>query len=339
MSKPCDPCTAQSIGTNHIKYDGPNLPCTGIQTCNSLTVSLQKVDEQICDLKSIVQSLQEQINELTTTTTTTTVVPTTTTTTTTEEPTTTTTTTTVIEPTTTTTTTESPEPTTTTTTTTEEPTTTTTTTLEPTTTTTTTTVLEPTTTTTTTTLEPTTTTTTTSSGPVVTYYYELLQCVGEATAIASSTNNSLVGSVWVSDDLLGCWTFTSIIPEPEIVNYPNMAGLTQALDCEDPICSPEPSTTTTTTTLTFYSYEMTSTPQSSAVDACNIYTMDLLQTVYASTNVPSGVSMFYADSGLTTPFNGGYNWFAFSGDGGVSVYSVQISPSGTPIGGIALCSP
>ena len=75
MCKSCnDPCNTPPVGSNHVKYDGPNLPCTGILNCDSLSVSLQKIDEQICDLKSTVISLQQQINALTTTTTTTTII-------------------------------------------------------------------------------------------------------------------------------------------------------------------------------------------------------------------------------------------------------------------------
>lgn len=69
----CNPCSQPPIGSNQVRYDGPNLPCTNIQTCELLSVSLQKIDEQICQLKQTVVSLQEQINALTTTTTTTTV--------------------------------------------------------------------------------------------------------------------------------------------------------------------------------------------------------------------------------------------------------------------------
>jgi hypothetical protein len=81
---PCpggDPCTTQLVASNYVAYAGPNLPCTNIHTCDTLTVSLQKVDEQICLLKNAVISLQEQINQLTTTTTTTSSSTTTTTTT------------------------------------------------------------------------------------------------------------------------------------------------------------------------------------------------------------------------------------------------------------------
>lgn len=74
MCKSCnDPCNKTPVGSNYVKYDGPNLPCTGILNCDSLSVSLQKIDEQICILKTAVLSLQQQINALTTTTTTTTI--------------------------------------------------------------------------------------------------------------------------------------------------------------------------------------------------------------------------------------------------------------------------
>jgi len=94
---PClDPCQAKVVGSDQVGYTGPNLPCTAIHTCDSLSVALQKIDEQICELKNTVVSLQHQINSLTTTTTTT-IAPTTTTTTTGIAPTTTTTTTVITE--------------------------------------------------------------------------------------------------------------------------------------------------------------------------------------------------------------------------------------------------
>lgn len=72
----CDPCNVEPISSNNVKWAAPNLPCTGVLTCDSLTVALQKVDEQICDLKDTIVTLQEEINTLknnccTTTTTTT----------------------------------------------------------------------------------------------------------------------------------------------------------------------------------------------------------------------------------------------------------------------------
>ena len=80
----CDPCNASPIPTNNVSYSGPNLPCTQIKTCDTVTVAFQKVDAQICLLKQQISILQASLNNCcpTTTSTTTTVVPTTTTTTT-----------------------------------------------------------------------------------------------------------------------------------------------------------------------------------------------------------------------------------------------------------------
>lgn len=84
---PCssgDPCSAQPIPTQSVSYSGPNLPCTGIHTCDSVTVALQKIDEQICSLQDQIYALEDALGACctTTTTTSTTVAPTTTTTTT-----------------------------------------------------------------------------------------------------------------------------------------------------------------------------------------------------------------------------------------------------------------
>lgn len=101
---PCtDPCVTPSSQTDHLAYNGPALPCTGIENCDTVTVAIQKIEEAICTILGMF-----------TTTTTTTVAGTTTTTTTAEETTTTsttvegetTTTTTTVEGTTTTTTTD-----------------------------------------------------------------------------------------------------------------------------------------------------------------------------------------------------------------------------------------
>lgn len=61
----CGNCVAKPIDSTRITYDGPNLPCTGIRTCDDLTVILQKLDEQICNIVT-------ELNNLSTTTTTTT---------------------------------------------------------------------------------------------------------------------------------------------------------------------------------------------------------------------------------------------------------------------------
>lgn len=79
---PVDPCNVPCTPTDNVCYSGPNLSCTGIHTCNTVTVSLQKIDEEVCDLQSQITALQTLVNSLTTTTTTTSTSSTTTTTTT-----------------------------------------------------------------------------------------------------------------------------------------------------------------------------------------------------------------------------------------------------------------
>jgi len=62
-------CIALPIHTTNLVYDGPNLPCSGITTCNTVTVALQKIDAKLCEL------IQE-LYDITTTTTSTTMTPT-----------------------------------------------------------------------------------------------------------------------------------------------------------------------------------------------------------------------------------------------------------------------
>lgn len=45
-----DPCLAVKSNTDLVFYSGPNLPCTGVNTCDSLTLVLEKIDNQICEL-------------------------------------------------------------------------------------------------------------------------------------------------------------------------------------------------------------------------------------------------------------------------------------------------
>lgn len=43
-----DPCNMQTTGTDLVFYNGANLPCTAVDTCDSLTVALQKMDQKLC---------------------------------------------------------------------------------------------------------------------------------------------------------------------------------------------------------------------------------------------------------------------------------------------------
>lgn len=68
-----DPCAAKPIQSDRITYSGPNLPCTGIHTCDDLSVILQKLDEIICNLQDCCENPVSTTS--TTTTTHTTAVP------------------------------------------------------------------------------------------------------------------------------------------------------------------------------------------------------------------------------------------------------------------------
>ena len=50
-------CYTHCTATDYVYYTGPNLPCTGIQTEYTLTVALQKIDEEICELFDLFYSL------------------------------------------------------------------------------------------------------------------------------------------------------------------------------------------------------------------------------------------------------------------------------------------
>jgi len=43
-----DPCHVHKTNTDNVFYNGGNLPCTEISTCDSLTTALQKIDEKVC---------------------------------------------------------------------------------------------------------------------------------------------------------------------------------------------------------------------------------------------------------------------------------------------------
>lgn len=67
-------CIALPIQSDNLTYNGPNLPYTGIKTCNTLTVALQKIDEVLGELISdLYDSTTTTTTSSSTTTTTTTI--------------------------------------------------------------------------------------------------------------------------------------------------------------------------------------------------------------------------------------------------------------------------
>lgn len=48
-----DPCVTLTLGSGAVKYVGPALSCSGISTCDTLTVALQKLDDAICNAPAV----------------------------------------------------------------------------------------------------------------------------------------------------------------------------------------------------------------------------------------------------------------------------------------------
>lgn len=46
----CPSSDCDKIGSGYISYIGPNLACTGINTNDTLSVALQKIDAAICEI-------------------------------------------------------------------------------------------------------------------------------------------------------------------------------------------------------------------------------------------------------------------------------------------------
>lgn len=58
-----DPCKNYWSQSDHLAYTGPNLPCTDIDNCDTLTTVIQKIEAKICEI----------LESIATTTTTTTI--------------------------------------------------------------------------------------------------------------------------------------------------------------------------------------------------------------------------------------------------------------------------
>ena len=57
---PCDPCTNPCSDTSkqsdYIIYTGPNLPCLGIETNDTLTTVIEKIEEKYCEFTTTTTS-------------------------------------------------------------------------------------------------------------------------------------------------------------------------------------------------------------------------------------------------------------------------------------------
>lgn len=52
---PCfDPCKNPYSCSDKLAYKGPDLPCTGIKNCDTLSVALQKIEAKMCEIIAIL---------------------------------------------------------------------------------------------------------------------------------------------------------------------------------------------------------------------------------------------------------------------------------------------
>lgn len=52
------------IGTSDVFYDGPQLPCSNIETCDTLNVAFEKLDGVVCVIIEDVESLTNEVNNI-----------------------------------------------------------------------------------------------------------------------------------------------------------------------------------------------------------------------------------------------------------------------------------
>lgn len=60
-----NPCSTTLTASNTIIYNGPALPCTLAEPCDTLNVVLQKIDQVICNLLTQINTLTNQVNNIT----------------------------------------------------------------------------------------------------------------------------------------------------------------------------------------------------------------------------------------------------------------------------------
>lgn len=55
-------CNVEPVSSDNVQYSGSNLSCLGIETCDTLTEALQKIDELICSDEFVAAILQRIFN-------------------------------------------------------------------------------------------------------------------------------------------------------------------------------------------------------------------------------------------------------------------------------------
>jgi hypothetical protein len=108
------------------------------------------------------------------------------------------------------------------------------------------------------------------------------------------------------------------VPPPTPTATPVVPTPTSTVVPPTPTPTPEP----------YYLYNIGATNSSSA-NACSNFSVEPLSDVYANTNSPLGVTRFYVDTNLITPFIGSGDWYAWRlGTTGAATHSGQVSSGG-----------
>jgi hypothetical protein len=122
-------------------------------------------------------------------------------------------------------------------------------------------------------------------------------------------------------------TPTGVPPTDTPTPTPTATGVPPT-DTPTPTPTDTPTPTPTATAVPFYTYDIGQSNSSSG-DACTNFASEPLTEVYADTNSPLGVTRFYTDTSLITPFVGSGNWYAWRlGFSGPASHSGQVSSGG-----------
>ena len=54
----CDPTPHEVVSSEQVRYDGPNLSCTGVQNGDCLNTALEKIDQKICSDTFVAQIIE-----------------------------------------------------------------------------------------------------------------------------------------------------------------------------------------------------------------------------------------------------------------------------------------
>jgi hypothetical protein len=65
-------CECGCVQSDNVGYNGPNLPCSEINTCDSITLAIEKLEAKICELTTALSNLTSTTSTTSSSSTTTT---------------------------------------------------------------------------------------------------------------------------------------------------------------------------------------------------------------------------------------------------------------------------